>query len=130
MTNQKNLEFIDQLLENTPHAAKVKTLLNAKGRFVRVTMKPQKSDEKRGGKQRIFLLNCRATWRNHLLRQGSDIVHDPIALKGVITKLNKGMLTIVESARGEDGKSFSQCRTLNIPMIESIKDAGVVHNFV
>ena len=130
MTNQKNLEFIDQLLENTPHAAKVKALLNAKGHFVRVTMKPQKSDEKRGGKQRVFILNARATWRNHLLHQGSDIVHDPIALKGVVTKLNKGMLTIVENARDEHGKSFSQCRTLNIPMIESIKAGGIVHNFL
>lgn len=126
-------ETIRSIAEINPLLSKqVEAILSCKARFCRITMKPQESDlEKRNGAVRVYRMNLRATWKNYEKKYlGGDGKLTEAGLKGLKTKMSKGMINILENSRPlPQGGTVRQCRTLVIPLIDTIKCGKQVYRF-
>ena len=112
---------------NTKVANVARCFLNAKGRFCRVTMQPQPSDEeKRGGKQRVFLVNIGANYLDYERKHfGSSGELTEVGRKILHTKWMRGMISVCESVRDPKGRFTIQPRTIDCNKVESIRYGGV-----
>ena len=130
-------EILDAIAEINPSLEpQVRTLLDCKARFCKITMKPNPEDDmrRRGGKVRVFLVNVRATYA-HMMNRHVDPSYrfDPFfessSLKARRTCTKKGILGVVENANVE-GRTVLQYRNVDLRKIQSIQCGDIMESFV
>ena len=124
-------DMIQSFLKGTPTEKVEQCLIDAKGKFMTITMKPDASDiEKRGGKQRVYNVNIAEQWlaweKKHRLGDG---VLKISAIPMLRTKFERGIITVCESIHGEGGRFTRQVRSINLAKVESIAYGGNIYRF-
>ena len=124
-------DMIEKVLKGTPTEKVARCLVDAKGKFMTITMRPDASDiEKRGGKQRVYNVNIAEQWltweKNHGL--GDGILKES-AIPMLRTKFERGIITVCESVHGEGGRFTRQVRSINLAKVESIAYGGNTYRF-
>lgn len=104
-----------------------RAFLSANGRICRVTMLPQPSDSKRGGRVRVFSVNLLATWKLYEMRHlGGDGQLTPLGRQILRTKFSLGMMPVVESVRDPKGRFRVQPRTIDFNLVDTVRYGGKV----
>ena len=131
------IEILDAIAEINPELLpQVRTLLDCRARFCKITMKPDPVQDaiKRNGRQRVFLVNVRATYA-HMMKRHVDPSYrfDPFfessTLKARRTCTKKGILGVVENAN-EGGRTVLQYRNVDLRKIQSIQCGDIMESFV
>lgn len=128
-------EILDTIAELNPSMVRqVETLLDCKARFCRITMRPDPIDDlRRGGKQRVFLVNVRATYDRMMKRHVDPSYRfDPSvstsAMKARETCTKRAILGVVESVN-EGGRTILQYRNVDLKRIQSIRCGDIMESF-
>ena len=134
MTRLEILQAIAEL--NPAFTHQVEVLVDCKARFCKITMKPNPEEDmkKRNGKQRVFLVNVRATYdrmmRKHI---DPDYRFDPIkngsCIKARETCTKRAILGVVETVV-VNGVSTLQYRNVDLKRIESIQCGDIMEEFM
>ena len=134
MTRIEILEAIRDM--NPDFRRQVETLIDCKARFCKIVMKPNPVEDmrKRNGKQRVFLVNVRATY-NHMMKRHVDPTYrfDPMLKSSIIrgkeTCMKRAILGVIETVV-ENGVSRLQYRNVDLKKVESIQCGDIMENFV
>lgn len=131
MANTAIIKTMKETFKGTKVEKVADCFLNAKGRFIRVVMKPQESDVKRNGKVRVFFVNVASTWKNYEKKHlGGDGLLTEVGKKILRTKFEKGQLSIIDSIRDEkSGRFVPSPRTIDLNKVDYIKYAGNTYRF-
>lgn len=132
MSNTDTLrKMLVEVFKGSPTAKVAECLLNAKGKFMTITMKPDASDAiKRDGKQRVYHLNIAEQWLHWEKKHGlGDGKLKEVAIAGLRTKFLRGEINVCESVHGDKGWFTRQCRCINLHKIESIRYSGQTYRF-
>lgn len=129
-THRGFMEGLARVFAHSPSrkvADVARAFLSAKGRICRVTMLPQPSDAKRGGKVRVFSVNLLATWKLYEMRHlGGDGMLTPLGRQILRTKFSLGMMPVVESVRDPKGRFRVQPRTIDFNLVDTVRYGGKV----
>lgn len=133
MTRLEILEAIRDM--NPDFRRQVETLIDCKARFCKITMKPDPVEDmrKRNGRQRVFLVNVRATY-NHMMKRHIDPdyrlnpVFKPSVIKGKETCMRRAILGVVETVV-VNGVSKLQYRNVDLKKVESIRCGDIMEDF-
>lgn len=133
MTRLEILEAIRDM--NPDFRRQVETLIDCKARFCKIVMKPNPVEDmrKRNGKQRVFLVNVRATY-NHMMKRHVDLTYrfEPMLkssiIKGKETCMKRAILGVIETVV-ENGVSRLQYRNVDLKKVESIQCGDIMENF-
>lgn len=133
MTRLEILEAIKEI--NPQFAPQVETLIDCKAKFCKIVMKPNPEEDmrKRNGRQRVFLVNVRATYdrmmRKHI---DPDYRFDPVkngsCIKARETCTKRAILGVVETVVVQ-GISALQYRNVDLKRIESIRCGDIIEEF-
>ena len=130
MTRLEILEAIKEI--NPQFTPQVETLIDCKAKFCKIVMKPNPEEDmrKRNGKQRVFLVNVRATY-DRMMRKHIDPNYkfDPVkngsCIKARETCTKRAILGVVETVVVQ-GISALQYRNVDLKRIESIRCGDIV----
>ena len=125
MTREDILNAIAEI--NPTFTPQVRALLDCKARFCKIVMKPNPVEDnaKRNGKQRVFIVNVRATYERMMKRHvDPNYRFDPnaqsAALKARKTCTERAILGVIETVN-VGGVSMLQYRNVDLKKIQSIQ---------
>lgn len=129
-------EILERMREINPaFSRQIETLLSCKAKFCRIVMKPNPEEDnlKRNGKQRVFLVNCRATYARMMKRHvDPNYRFDGFSLPSVVkarkTCTEKAIFGVVESVV-EKGRTRLQFRNVDMRKVESISCGDIQETF-